>query len=454
MTYTGKRSPFFVKLRFAADNDGKLLGMESDWSVDHGPYSEFGDLLTQKGAQFMGAGYDIPNIRGEGRCVATNHAWGAPFPGLRLTAERVSPPKCSWTCWPKKIGLDPFDIRYRNLLREGATMPHGQKPEVYSYPKMMDLLKPKYEAAVDKAKAESTAEVKRGVGISLGMYGCGNDGPDPSAVEVELGPDETVTVYNTWSDHGQGADMGSLGTAHEALRPLGVPVEKIKLVMNDMVTTPDSGPSGGSRQQVITGRATQAACQALLQGLSEGRRHVPHVRRNGGRRPAAQVHRPVDHPLHPSSTKTVRANPSPVYMYGVFMSEVAVDVKTGQTTVEKMTCVADIGTINNKLVTDGQIYGGLAQGIGLALTEDFEDIQKHSTLMGAGFPYAKMVPDDMEIMYVESPRGEGPFGAAGVGELPLTSPHAAVINAIYNACGVRITQLPARPEKVLAGLSA
>ena len=116
--------------------------------------------------------------------------------------------------------------------------------------------------------------------------------------------------------------------------------------------------------------------------------------------------------------------------------------------------MADVGKINNQLVVDGQLYGGLAQGIGLALTEDFEDIKKHSTMMGAGFPYAHQIPDDLELHYVETPRAHGPFGAAGVGELPLTSPHAAVINAIYNACGVRITRLPALPEKVLAGLKA
>jgi aldehyde oxidoreductase len=147
-----------------------------------------------------------------------------------------------------------------------------------------------------------------------------------------------------------------------------------------------------------------------------------------------------------------QGSPFAVYMYGVFMSEVAVEVETGTATVEKMTLVADIGKVNNRLVTDGQLYGGIAQGIGLALTEDFEDIKKHSTLVGAGFPYAKMIPDDIELIYVETPRPEGPFGAAGVGELPLTSPHAAVINGIYNACGARITRLPALPEKILTAM--
>ncbi len=79
ITYTGKRSPFFVNLKYGADKDGKIVAMEGDWIVDHGPYSEFGDLLTVRGAQFIGAGYGIPNIRGLGRTVCTNHAWGSAF---------------------------------------------------------------------------------------------------------------------------------------------------------------------------------------------------------------------------------------------------------------------------------------------------------------------------------------------------------------------------------------
>ena len=102
--------------------------------------------------------------------------------------------------------------------------------------------------------------------------------------------------------------------------------------------------------------------------------------------------------------------------------------------------VADIGKINNRLVVDGQIYGGVAQGIGLALSEDFEDLKKHISLKACGIPYAKDVPDKFDIHYVESPGPNGPFGAAGVGELPLTASHVAVINAIDNArasgCGI------------------
>jgi aldehyde oxidoreductase len=153
------------------------------------------------------------------------------------------------------------------------------------------------------------------------------------------------------------------------------------------------------------------------------------------------------------SVETGQGAPFSAYMYGVLLAEVAVDKLTGKTKVEKLTIVSDCGTITNKLVIDGQLWGGLAQGIGLALTEDFEDRKKDITFAKAGMPYALDVPDEMVIIHQQTPRPHGPHGAAGVGELPLSAPHAAIINAIYNACGVRITKLPARPEKVLAGLS-
>jgi len=140
------------------------------------------------------------------------------------------------------------------------------------------------------------------------------------------------------------------------------------------------------------------------------------------------------------------------YMYGVFMSEVTVDTQTGKTKVDKVTMMADVGSINNKLVVEGQMYGGIAQGIGLALSEDFEDIHKHDNMRGAGVPYANDIPDAIEVQFFETPRPDGPFGAAGCGELPLTASHVSVINAIANATGVRIRHLPAYPEKVLAGL--
>jgi aldehyde oxidoreductase len=216
--------------------------------------------------------------------------------------------------------------------------------------------------------------------------------------------------------------------------------------------TPNSGPSGGSRQQVMTGNAIKAGCELLLAAMrkSDGsyRSYDEMVAENiplrySGKWAASNCS---------ACDENAQGKPFAVYMYGAFMAEVAVEVKTGKVKVDGFTVVADVGKINNRLVVDGQIYGGVAQGIGLALSEDFEDLKKHSTMGACGIPYAKDIPDRLDILYVETPRGDGPFGAAGVGELPLTSPHAALVNGIYNACGVRVTKLPALPEKVLAGL--
>jgi aldehyde oxidoreductase len=140
-------------------------------------------------------------------------------------------------------------------------------------------------------------------------------------------------------------------------------------------------------------------------------------------------------------------------MYGAFLAEVTVDTKTGKVTVDRLTMVADVGKINNKAVVDGQMYGGLAQGIGFALSEDFEDIHKHTNMVKCGLPFAKDIPDDIELIYLETPRATGPFGASGVGEIPNTAPHAAIINAVYWATGVRIRELPAYPQKILAALA-
>ena len=141
-------------------------------------------------------------------------------------------------------------------------------------------------------------------------------------------------------------------------------------------------------------------------------------------------------------------------MYTIFLPEVRVDTVTGKVKVEKFTCVADVGTIMNRLLVEGNFYGGLAQGIGLALTEDFDDLSRETSLLKCGIPYPTDVPDDIELHFNETYRPEGPYGAAGCGEAPLDAPHPAILNAIYNATGARITRIPARPDKVLAALKA
>ena len=189
-------------------------------------------------------------------------------------------------------------------------------------------------------------------------------------------------LSSSWEDHGQGADIGALGTA---MRPCGrwVSPEKIKLVMNDTAQAPNSGPSGGSRQQVMTGNAIKNGCEMLLDAM----RKKDGTYRTYEEMVAEKIPLKYAGKWTASMCTPCDANgqgaPFSVYMYGVFMAEVAVDTKTGKTQVDKYTVMADVGKINNRLVVDGQIYGGVAQGIGLALSEDFEDLKKHTTLRPA-----------------------------------------------------------------------
>ncbi|MBC3887186.1 molybdopterin-dependent oxidoreductase [Acetobacterium paludosum] len=454
ITYTGKRSPFFMNVKMGADENGILQALEEDTSVDHGPYCEFGDLVTTRAPQFISAGYNVPNIRGEARTVATNHAWGSAFRGYG-SPQSLFASETLIDMLAVQMGEDPLELRYKNVYREGDKTPNGCSPDVIVLPQALDTMRPLYKEAKVKAaeKNKTGGDVKYGVGISLNIYSCGLDGPDSSEIWIELTP-EGVTVGNSWEDHGQGADMGSLAIAYETLRPVGFETKQIKLVMNDMKFTPNSGPSGGSRNNTITGNAIKVGCEMLLAAMKKAdgtyRTYDEMVADNLPLHYDAKWTAPCTAP----DVETSQGNPFPCYMYGVLLSEVAVDTTTGKTQVEKLTMVADVGTIINKLVVDGQLWGGLTQGIGLALSEDFEDLKKNTTLTGCGIPQIKDVPDEINLIYQETPRPLGPFGATGSGEMPLSGPHASICNAIFNACGVRITHLPAYPEKVLAGLKA
>ncbi|MTJ81477.1 MAG: molybdopterin-dependent oxidoreductase [Telmatospirillum sp.] len=452
ITYTGKRSPGYVESKWGADKDGKLIALEYDWWIDHGPYSEFGDLLTLRQAQFVGAGYDIANIRAHGQTVCTNHAWGSAFraygsPQAFLNGE------IAIDMLAEKMGMDPLELRLRNCYRPGSTTPTGQVPDVFCLETLLTMMKPKWAEAKARCKSLSTEKIKRGVGLSIGIYGCGLDGPDSSEAAVELTA-SGVTVLNSWQDHGQGADLGALTIAHETLRPLGLKPDDIRLLMND-TRLPNSGPSGGSRSNVFTGNAIKVSCEMLLNAMRKPdgsyRTYAEMVKENI---PLRYDGKWVAAACTACSSETGQGDPFPVYMYEVFMPEVEVDVDTGETKVVKFTTAVDVGTIINKATVDGQIYGGLAQGIGLALTEDFDDLERHTSLRACGIPYPLDIPDDIEILYLETPRPMGPFGAAGVGEAPLTAPHPAILNAIHDAVGVRIFRVPALAEVVKDAIEA
>ena len=466
---TPKRSPFLMHIKAAADKNGKLVGLDQTYWVDHGPYSESANDLTNKGGQFFFSPYAYENMRAVGYTCWSNHRWSAAF-------RAYGAPQTYWGCetamdmLANKCGIDPFDFREMNLLEwkpfttdPKGVFPSGYAPEVFPLPEMMKKARPYYEEMKKEAAEKSNDKFKFGVGVSVSIYNSNDDGADEAASNVEL-TKEGVTIYNTWEDHGQGADIGCVGTAHEALKPLGLHPSQIKLVLSDTAKAPNSGAAAASRSQVMVGNAIVDSCKKLLDAMRKEdgtyrtydemiAEEIPTFY-EGYTQAMVQNADGSTEVCSGNDKDTGLGKPFGFHMFAVNLAMVSVNLETGKAHCEKFVLVGDVGVINNYLVVDGQQIGGVAQGIGLALTEDFLDESKYNNFVTMGFPYIKDIPDDIKLVHVETPRPLGPFGASGTGEMPLSAPHVAVCNAIHDACGVRITSIPAKPEKILAGLKA
>ncbi|WP_027400407.1 molybdopterin-dependent oxidoreductase [Anaerovorax odorimutans] len=458
MAYSGKRSPAYLNGRLACDKDGMIIAGEFDSGLDHGFDPALGDDKLSKIVRFMFFPYYVPNAAGLARAAVTNHAFGTAYRGYGAPQ--------AYTCgealidmMAEKIGMDPFEFRYKNIARKGQTNLNSAEFLQYPMEEMMDKMKPLYEKAVAEAKAKDTPEVRRGVGLAWGGYNVGLGSDDFAGVALELVGDRKFIKYDTWQDQGQGGDQGSLICTLEALKPYFPDVlpEDVKLIQDDSKYCPNTGESAGSRSHFANGKASILAAKNLADAMrkedgtyrtydemiAEG---IP--TRYEGNWEAKNEWEEFQF-LDPN---TGVGSPTYAYTYALFMSEVEVEVATGKTTVIGMTCVDWVGKIGNIQAVDGQAYGGISHAIGFALSENYEDVKKHTNMYTAGVPYIKDVPDDMTLIHLDGYDERGPFGSSGASEAFQSSDHVAVINAINNACGVRIYEIPATPAKVKAGI--
>lgn len=455
MAFSGKRTPSYSNGRLACDRDGKIIAAEWDLGLDHGAYNELGDDVLMSPARFMFFQYNIPNALGLCRVACVNHAYG--------TAYRAYGSPQAYTCseslidmMAEKIGMDPFEFRMKNIAREGDLHMNSYPYNIYPTEGLLNMLKPYYDKAVERAKIEDTPEKRRGVGLAIGGFYVTDACEDQCTVAIELCEDGKFAKYDTWQDQGQGADVGSLVNTLEALKPLRVTPDDILLRQNDTKSCPDSGPSAASRSHYINGKATQNAAEKLMNAMRKEdgtyRTYEEMVKEGIPIRYEGQYMNSWDEDLCFLDPNTGVGNPTPDYTYPAFLAEVEVDTQTGKTTVLSMICADDIGVIGNIDSVKGQAFGGMSHSIGFALSENYEDVKKHNNIVGAGMPTIKDIPDDFQVLHHETPREKHPFGSSGASEAFQSAGHMAIINAINNACGVRIFDLPATPEKVKAGL--
>ncbi len=452
MHMTGKRSGTYSNGRLACDEDGMIQGVEFDVIQDHGAYAgtasiAFGNLIS---VPFQG--YNIPNVKALARAGASNHAFTCAYcgfggPQIYTMSEALTDMAA------EKAGIDAWEFRMKNVAHEGDLTINSREYHDYTYPQLLELLKPHYDEF--KALAEEGKKEGRHVGVGMGMGGfnVGKGFIDHCENDLELCADGYINVYNTWQDLGQGGDIGTLTLTLKALEPLNIDPEKVRQVTMDTKLAPDSGLSAASRSHYMNGRAICDAAEKLLAAMkkedgtyrtyeemvAEG---IP-TRYRGH---ADEVGRGYDPAQDPNTGEGDRFS---TYTYGVACALVEVDVETGKTKVLKFAQAVDIGKIGNKLSIDGQAYGRISHGIGFALSEDYDASDRANNMAYCGVPECTDIPDDIRIEYYEdNPRPDGPFGSGGAAEVFQACTHMPIINAINNACGVRIYDLPATPKKV------
>ncbi|MDR2162578.1 MAG: molybdopterin-dependent oxidoreductase [Clostridiales Family XIII bacterium] len=456
--YAGKRAASYSNMRLGCDKDGKITAAEYDLMYDHGAYSEMADSLALVGARFPLFGYYTPSLRALVRVCFSNQTYGTAYRSYgNSQSYTMSEPIVDMLAY--KAGIDPFEFRYRNLAEEGQTNINSWEYSEYHFKGIMDTARPYYEEAKKRAEAETTDEKKRGVGISVGGYHTSAGPGDHSEVAIELNAGNGITIYHSWEDQGQGSDVGALVIAHEALRPLGLEYTDFSQIQNDIpIQTPITGPAGANRSHYMAGNAIIDACNKLLAAMKKDDgtyRTYEEMVAEGIETKHLGIYDTTDitQQLDPN---TGVGKPTVVYSYMVFLAETETEVATGKTKVLSMKVFYDIGKVGSLQAVEGQAYGAMAHSIGWALSDKYIDDENHNNLIKCGFLFANDIPDDLQAIDCEGPREKypTPHGSVGCCEGFQSAGHIAVLNAIYNATGVRILDLPASPEKVKAGLDA
>lgn len=440
---TSKRHPFSMKVRLGADKQGRLTGFEIYAIVEKGAFSSAAVVIVHRALAMLSGGYYIPNVFGELKLVFTNNSWGG-------AARGAGPPQINYALesamnlLAAKVGMDPLAFRQLNIIKPGEDTSSGHVMEEWALDGCLKKVKPMYDKALKEAAAFKSDNLKRGVGLAGSSFGIG-EAMDKSEVAVELDADDGLTVFASVADPGEGNDAMLTQIAAHLTK---IPREKIRLQTRDSALTPKSGLSAGSRQTFMSGHALVKAIEALLAAMKEAgaKTHADMVK--AGKPTKYQVtHNLTQTGMDP---ETGQGEFFASRCHGVQMAEVEVDTKSGEVRVLKMTGVVDAGTLINPLNVICQIEGGMDMGAGMALREKYVHGE---TVDWVTYKYPTMKTSfDKEIVLIETPRANGPLGATGVGEFTLMPTSPSIMNAIENAVGARIYDLPATPDKVLKAL--
>ncbi len=447
MLISSKRHAYDMKFKIGANADGKIVALDMDLVADNGAYNSAGHKFILRALHMLTSAYYVPNIHVASKLVYTNNPYGS-------AARGAGPPQVHFALesavemLAKKCGIDPLEFRRRNSLKTGQTKATGHVVvDVWPFPEQCEDMKPLWERAKKERDAAQNGTVKRGIGLGAAAFGIGFPG-DQASSAVEIGEDDIVTIYAAAADPGEGTDSMMTQLAGKVL---GLPLDRIRAQLRSTGNTSPAGPASGSRVTLMIGGATVDALQKLRKAMDEAGGKTFKALTDAGK-PTRCIGKRNTVDSAPLDPKTGQGPSPETDVMSIQLAEVEVDTTTGEVKIVKMSSTVDSGPIINPNNFTGQMEGGMDMGVGYALREIYVagETKDWRTLK---FPTFK-TSFDSEVVTRETPRKEGTLGSTGVGEMAMLSTAPAVINAIEDACGARITELPATPERVLAALKA
>lgn len=469
MVATTKRHPSRTRHRTAVSKEGKLLGMDIEFTIDGGAYATLSPVVLSRGTIHAAGPYHCPNVCISAKAVATNapphgafRGFGAPQSifALERHMDKVA----------ERVGLTPEEFRRRNFLREGESTATGQMiRETLQLDRLMERalgLAGYHEKKKQLAQLNQTSHKKKGIGFSAFMHGAGFTGSGEkylqSVVGIEAWPDGRVSVLASSTEIGQGTHTILCQIAAETL---GIPYEQVETSRPDTGEVPNSGPTVASRTCMVVGKLVESAALGIKQTLIGGgllkEPYTPEEFRSAcaaytsrfGRLESFSQYQPPPG-VHWDDEK-FQGDAYGAYAWAVYVAQVTVDTVTYQVQVDDFVAVQEVGRVIHPVLAAGQIEGGVAQAIGYALYENVvwqDGRMANHQMTNYIIPTAADVPP-IRVYFEENKSAPGPWGAKGIGELPMDGPAPALLNAIENATGASFCHVPLMPEAIFEALS-
>lgn len=473
MQSTTKRHPSDLTLRIGADDTGKLTGLDFFGVFNTGAYSSWGPTVANRVPVHASGPYAIPHYRAETKGIHTHCPPAGAFRGFGVPQSAIAQ-ECLFDELADALGMDRLAFRILNALENGSPTVCGQVFEQgVGIKRCLQALQSAWDDERAKAQvfnAESAA-LKRGVGVAAGWYGCGNTSlPNPSTIKSGITADGQLFLHQGAMDIGQGANTVITQLFATAL---GVPTDQVNLIGADTDVTPDAGKTSASRQTFVSGNAARLSGAALRAEIlarvnagstaeitlgagkitvsDKGSHHVIALGAltaddEGYILRAQETYDPPTKPLDANG----QGHPYAQFGYAAHLAVIEVDTRLGTLSPVKIVAAHDVGKAVNPLLVEGQVHGGIAQGLGMALMEEYIP-GRTENLHDYLIPTIGDIPP-IETIIIEEPDAHGPYGAKGLGEHVLIPTTPAILNAVHDACGVRLRQVPATPSRVRAAI--